>query len=274
MSSMLLLAAIVPLAHAAAADKLTIIEAFFEDPDRRIVRNLTLNAGETCYFTFKVSGFKQDAKQHVQLEYKVHFADPKGQPVVEDFEDKVEATLTPMDQNWLPKIDWQRVVPTFAMAGEYTIHVHVEDKIGKIDGDYDTKFNVRGETIEAGDKMVVQQFIFSDTENGRQKNDNIYHQGTTLWARFKLAGYKIVDKSYWVEQELAILDADGKVLFTRPEPAVEKNRAFYPPHVLTTAFNLDVSKGVKPGDYTLRLTIRDKIGNQEITYDAKFRVEP
>jgi hypothetical protein len=44
--------------------------------------------------------------------------------------------------------------------------------------------------------------------------------------------------------------------------------------VLSTSFNLDVSKGVAPGEYTLRLVIRDKLSNQEITHDAKFHVEP
>ena len=256
-----------------ADSKLAVVEAFFEDPDRRVVRNLVLNAGETCYFSFHVSGFKQDAKQHLELGYTVQLLDPQGQPVVEDFTDKVEASLSPMDQNWTPKIDYQRVLPTFAPAGDYKLRVHVEDKLAKATADYEGAFKVRGETIVPGDKMTVQQFIFSDTENGRQKNDDVYHQGSTLWARFKLAGYKVDDKSYWVEQDLSILDATGKVLFTNPTSS-EKNRLFYPPHVLSTSFNLDVSKGVTPGEYTLRLNIRDKLSNQEITHDAKFHVEP
>src|SRR5438876_9290000 len=83
---------------AVAVDKLSIVDAYFEDPERRIVRNLTLNAGETCYFTFRVAGFRPDAKQHIELEYRVQFLDPGGTPVVEDFHDKVEATLSPQDQ--------------------------------------------------------------------------------------------------------------------------------------------------------------------------------
>jgi hypothetical protein len=259
---------------ATAADaKLAVVDAYFEDPDRRVVRNLVLNAGETCYFSFRISGFKQDAKQHLELEYTVRMLDPDGQPVVEDFTDKVEASLSPMDQNWLPKLDYQRVMPTFAPAGDYSLRVHVEDKLAKTTADFQGAFKVRGETVVPGDKMNVQQFIFSDTENGRQKNDDVYHQGSTLWARFKLAGYKVDDKAYSIEQDLSILDADGKVLFSNPTSA-EKNRLFYPPKVLSTSFNLDVSKGVKPGEYTLRLNIRDKLANQEITYDAKFHVEP
>jgi hypothetical protein len=261
-------------ASAAAADtKLAVTNAYFEDPDRRIVRNLLMNAGETCYFTFNVSGFKTDAKQHLELEYTIQLLDPKGQPVVEDYTDKVEATLTPMDQNWLPKLDWQRVIPSFAPAGDYILRVRVEDKLAKAVANYEATFKVRGETLVAGEKMGVQQFIFSDTENGRQKNDDVYHQGSTLWARFKLTGYKIEDKAYSVEQDLSILDASGTVLFSNPT-ATDKNRLFYPPKVLSTSFNLDVSKGVRPGEYTLRLIIRDKLGNQETTYDAKFHVEP
>ncbi len=83
----------------------------------------------------------------------------------------------------------------------------------------------------------------------------------------------VIEPQFAIEH-LSILDADGKVLYTRPEAASDKNRLFYPPRVMTTAFNLDVSKGVRPGEYTLRLNIRDKIGNQETTYEAKFHVEP
>jgi hypothetical protein len=257
-----------------AADKLSIIDAYFEDPEHRIVRSLMLNAGETCYFTFKVSGFRTDAKHNMQLEYRVQFLDPKGVPVVEDFSDKMEATLSAQDANWLPKLAWERIVPPFAPAGDYQLKVHVEDKIGKTTADFETTFKVRGESINPGDKLVVQQFIFSDTENGRQKNDDVYHQGTVLWARFKLTGYKIEDKSYFVEADLAILDSSGQPLYTNPNAAVEKNRMFYPPHVLSTNFNLDVSKSVRPGEYTLRLDIRDKIGNQTASYESKFHVEP
>jgi hypothetical protein len=262
------------VAAARAADKLSIIDAYFEDPEHRVVRNLTLNAGETCFFTFKVSGFRTDPKHNMQLEYRVQFLDPNGVPVVEDFADKTEATLSPQDANWLPKIDWERVVPTFAPGGDYQLKIHVEDKIGKATADFEASFKVRGETANAGDKLGVQQFIFSDTENGRQKNSDVYHQGTTLWARFKLTGYKIEDKSYNVEQDLTILDAGGKAIYTSPNAAVEKNRMFYPPHVLSTSFNLDVSKDVRAGEYTLRLDIRDKIGNQTATYESKFHVEP
>jgi hypothetical protein len=257
----------------AAADKLSIVEAFFEDPERRIVRNLTLNAGETCYFTYKVSGFKLDPKQHFSLEYRIQLLYPKGEPVVEDLTDKVEATLAPQDQNWLPKIDYEKIVPTFAPAGDYQIKVHVEDKLGKAEVDYTGKFSLRGETVDLGDKMSVQQFIFSDTDNGRQKGDEVFHQGSTLFARFKLSGYKIVDKGYWVEQDLSIRDGAGKVLFSNPT-STEKNKLFYPQRVLTNSFNLDVSKGVKPGEYILHLDIRDKLGEQAISYEARFKVEP
>src|SRR5580704_10557982 len=104
---MLLLLAMTLVAPPAAVDKLSIVEAFFEDPERRVVRNLTLNAGETVYFTFKVAGFRADAKQHFNVAYRVQLLDPKGEPVAEDHSDTVEATLSPQDQNWLPKIDYE-----------------------------------------------------------------------------------------------------------------------------------------------------------------------
>ena len=258
-----------------AAQKLAVVDAFFEAPDGAVVRNLTLNAGDTNYFSFRVAGFKPDAKQHVSLTYRIEMLDPKGAPVVEPLSDKVDTNLAPQDESWRPKIPWQAVVPPYAPSGDYLLKVYVEDKNAKTDARFEAAFKVRGESLEPEEKLALRRFVFADAEYGPAKPDDAYHPGSTLWARFKITGFQVSkEKEYWVEHDLQVLDAAGKVLFSNPNASVEQHKDFYPPRVLTTTFNLDLQKGIKPGEYTIRLDVRDRLGEQALSHEAKFRIEP
>jgi hypothetical protein len=266
--------ALLLLSLLAADQKLAVVDAFFEAPDGAVVRNLTLNAGDTNYFSFRVAGFKPDAKQHVSLTYRIEMLDPKGAPVVEPLADKVESTLAPQDENWRPKVPWQAVIPPYAPSGDYLLKVYVEDKNAKTEARFEAAFKVRGETLEPEEKLVLHRFVFADTENGAGKPDNVYHPGSMLWARFKITGFQVTkEKEYWVEHDLQVLDSSGKVLFSNPNASVEQHKDFYPPRVLTTTFNLDLQKGIKPGEYTIRLDVRDRLGEQTLSHEEKFRVE-
>ncbi len=260
---------------AAPAEKLAIVEAFFEDPDGRITRNVLLPSGETIYFSFKVAGFRTDERQRVNLAYSVDCLDPRGMPVAERLNEKIEATLAPQDEHWMPKVPWSLVIPNYAPSGDYRVVVRVEDRLAKADAQYEATFKVRGETTEPEEKLAVRRFEFADAEAGPPKPDNVFHPGSTLWARFRLVGFKITaDKEYWVETDLTVLDSNGRAIFSSPNAAVEKHKQFYPPRVLSTAFNLDLQSSVKAGEYVIRLDVRDRLGNQNIRCEEKFRVEP
>ncbi len=257
-----------------AADKLNVVDAFFEEADGRVTRNFELVAGETLYFTFKIANFRTDDRQRVRLSYTVACTDPNSVPVVESDHQKVEAALEPQDEHWLPKANWSVVIPSYAPSGNYRVRVRVEDEIGKATTEYDTSFKVRGETIPPADKLAVRQFEFADAEGGPPKPDNVFHRGSTLWARFKLVGFRISpDKQYWVEYDLAVLDSAGRVLYSKADAAVEKHKQFYPPRVLPSAFDLDLQTSARPGEYTIRLTVRDRLGEQNQTHEAKFRID-
>ena len=154
-----------------AADKLAIVEAFFEEPDGRITRNLTLTAGDTNYFSFKVAGFRADARQHVSLLYSLQCLDSRGVPVVESHSDKVDATLAPQDEHWQPKVSWSVVVPVYAPSGDYLMRVRVEDQNAKAEARYEGTFKVRGETTPPEEKLALRLFAFSDSESGPAKPD-------------------------------------------------------------------------------------------------------
>ena len=257
---------------AGAAD-LAVVDAFFEDHQRLIVRKQQLPAGDTAYLSFRVAGFKRNDDNQVKISYTIECLDPAQAPLVEPYSRTIEETLARQDQNWRPKIDYSLVVPTFAPSGQYVVNIKVRDEFSGTEVLHPMPFVVKGESVESSGVLAVRDFQFADSARGPTKSAPVFRQGTTLWARYKLVGFRVSpEKQIDVEQDLFVLNADGEVLFTRPQAAEEKHTMFYPPRFLSEAFNLEVQPSVKPGDYIIRLDIRDLLGNQTITHEAKFTV--
>lgn len=254
---------------------LTIVDAFFEDYDRSIIREQKLRAGETLYLSFRVAGFKPDEKHRVKLGYWIDLVDPQDIRLTETMSDKIEQTLAPEDEKWRPKAEYSAVVPTYAPSGEYHVNILVRDEVAGKEVRQQMRFMVRGETIEPSETLAVRNFEFADSEDGKAKPTPAYTRGTTLWARFRVVGFRVSpDKRIHVEDDLSVLDPEGKVLFEKPQAAVENYTMYYPPRFLTASFNLELQPQVKPGDYILRLTIRDLLGKQETRHESKFTVLP
>ncbi len=262
------------LALPAAAD-VAVVEAFFEDYDRAVIRELNLPAGDTLYLRFSIAGFRPDPKSQVRLAYSIDCLDPRKVPLAETFTEKIEQALSPQDEKWRPRITWSLPVPPYAPGGEYTVTIRVRDEIARKEAQHEMKFQVRGETIEPGVPLGVANFEFADTEDGPAKPAPAFSPGNPLWARFRLVGFQITpDKQVSVEQDVAVLDSTGKALFSKPQAMVESGSRFYPPRYLTASFNLDLQSKLKPGEYTIRLDIRDLAARKDARFEIKFNVVP
>lgn len=257
----------------AAAD-VNIVDVYFEDYDRRLIRQQVLPAGESIYLTFRIAGFRADDQHRVRLNYWLDCQDPDKVPITETYTQTIETSLSPQDEKWRPKIDWSVVIPSFAPTGEYQVTIRVRDELAQKETRQVMSFRVQGASVSPSDKLAVRDFEFSDAENGKPKPQPVFSPGSTLWARFRVVGFRLSpEKELSVEEDLSVLDAEGKVLFTRPNASVEKYKMFYPPRFLPASFNLDLEPKVKPGDYMIRLDIRDLLGKQEARYEAKFTVQ-
>src|SRR5207245_10143584 len=90
-----------------------------------------------------------------------------------------------------------------------------------------------------------------------------YVPGDTLWARLDITGYKLGSgNSIDLDYGIAVLAPGGKVLYTQPQPAVEKTASFYPQAHTPGSMNLSLEKGIKPAQYTILLTVPDQTDNQ------------
>jgi len=66
----------------------------------------------------------------------------------------------------------------------------------------------------------------------------------------------------------SLISPAGKVMWTQPEPAVDKDASFYPKRFVQASMGITLLKDTKPGEYTIGVQVKDGIGNQ--TVEAKF----
>jgi hypothetical protein len=264
-------------AMADAPKKLAVVEARFQqyEDGPPVPPGYAFIAGETAFFTFRVRGFAVSDDDKISLQYQFDALDSRGVRLMETVKQNVQASLSPEDKNWLPKVNQSVAIPPLAEPGAYRIVVSVADVLGKTEAKDEFPFQVRGRKIEPSDKLVVRNFRFL-----RQEEDKdplaaaAYKGGDTLWARFEITGYKFGDKNLiHLEYGLAVAAPDGKVLFSQPEPGVIQEKPFYPNRYEPGVVSLAVNPGTTAGDYVLVISVRDVPGNQTCEAREKFKVE-
>ena len=226
--------------------------------------------GETLFFSCRVSGFTKNEDEQMHLKYSVQAFDPKGVPLTELYENEMKVEVTPQDKEWLPKISTEVVIPPLVAGGTYQIVVKAQDVLAKTSAELAVPFQVRGYRLEPSDTVVVRNFRFYRAEEDTQPVEKaIYNPGDSVWARFDITGYKYgqknkVDVSYVV----SLINSEGKVLYTQPQPAVEQTESFYPKRYVPAAMALNLQKNIRPGEYTIAVAVKDAVGNQ--SYDGKY----
>jgi len=148
--------------------------------------------------------------------------------------------------------------------------VKVEDVVAKTDAELPVPLKVRAREVEPSDTLVVRNVRFFRDEDGNQPAENkVFKPGDGVFARFDIIGYKFgpknkVDVSYVT----TVIAPSGKVLWTQPEPAVERSDSFYPQRYVPAAMGINLQKTIRPGEYAIGVQVKDEIGGQ--TYESKF----
>jgi len=227
-------------------------------------------AGETLFFTCRVANFIKSPEEKFHLAYSVEAFDPLGVPLNEIYKNEVSGEVTPQDRNWLPKIEAEIPTPPLGPTGAYKIVVKVEDLIGKASAELSVPFQVRGRAVEPSATLVVRNFQFFRGEDDTQPlTKAAYHPGDSVWAKFDIVGYKLGDgNTIDVSYVTSLISPAGKVMWTQPEPAVDKDASFYPKRFVQASMGITLLKDTKPGEYTIGVQVKDGIGNQ--TVEAKF----
>jgi hypothetical protein len=235
--------------------------------------------GETIWFSARIAGFESQPagdNRNVKISWQVGLVDPDGVAVEAPRTGRLDESLRSQDKDWVPKFVVSFLLPSFVPGGTYHIPVTVKDELAGSEITGSLEFAVRGESIEPAASFTIRNFRFlrNETDAEALRQPVVYKPGTTLWARFDMAGYKFeANHKFSVDYGLAVLNADGKELFAQPEAAAESKESFYPQLRVPGALSLKLDPNVPPATYTLVVTVHDKIGGQVAEQRETFRVE-
>ena len=235
--------------------------------------------GETVWFSARLAGFESQPagdNRNVKLSWQVQVADPAGVAVEPPHAGRLDESLRMQDKDWVPKFVLSFLLPPFVPGGNYHILVTAKDELANSEISGELEFHVRGESIEASASFVIRNFHFLRNENDAEalRPPVVYRPGSTLWARFEMAGYKFeANHKFSVDYGLAVLNAEGKELFAQPEAAAESKESFYPQLRVPGALSLHLDANVAAATYTLVVTARDKIGGQTVEQRETFQVQ-
>jgi hypothetical protein len=232
-------------------------------------------AGEVVFFSCRVAGYSKSQDEQVQLRYSVQAFDPQGIPLDEVYKNEMKVEWSPRDKNWQPKIATSLELPPLAPPGKYKILVKVEDVQAKANADLAFPFQVRGHSVEPSDTLVVRNFrFFRDEEGTRPAEKGVYKPGEGVWAKFDVAGFKYGEKNKVdVSYVTTVVAPSGKVLWTQPEPATERSQSFYPKHYVPASMGISLTPTIRPGEYTIAVTVKDAIGGQNCEAKYTFTVQ-
>lgn len=231
--------------------------------------------GELVFLSFRIGGFQMTEERRVHLAYRVEAADPQGVPLVEPIRKEIKTTLSAEDKDWRPIVRESFPLPPLTLPGAYRISIAVEDKLASRQTAAELAYTVRGRRVEPSDALTLRNFRFLKAEDDPSPLDPpVYRPGEAVWARFEIVGYKLgpgnlVRTSYGV----SVLSPSGKTMYSEPKAAVEDGATFYPKPYLPGAFSLNLSQDVRPGTYTIVLTLRDEVDGQDVESKHEFRVQ-
>jgi hypothetical protein len=259
-----------------AEEPLTIVNAAIRQVEdgAPLPPGFTYTPGEILFFSFQVAGYKA-ADDKVHISYEVNAVDAKGVRIMEPVKGDVEATLAPQDKEWKPKVHPEIPLPALAGSGTYKIVARVTDDIGKTEASKEVPFEVRGHNVEPSDTLVVRNFRFyrSDEDPNPLANP-AFRRGDSVWARFDITGYKFGEGNMVeVAYGIAVLNSEGKVLFSQDQAAVEQGGSFYPKRFVPGQMSITTQSNMRPGEYYIVVKVEDRIGNQKAESKEKFTVE-
>jgi hypothetical protein len=233
-------------------------------------------AGETVFFDFQIANYLRTEDDKVGLTWNAQVQDPSGVPVVVPQFGKVMEKLTPgEDKKWEPKVRLEIPIPAYAPTGTYKISVVVTDDLAKQTVTREFVFQVHGHEVAGAAALEIRNVGFYRSEDAAKALEvPAYSPGDTLWIRFDIEGFKLGEQNrYDVSYGIQVLRANGESMFSQADAASEHGESFYPRRYVPAGLSLNLQKDIKPGQYTLVLSARDKIGDQAAESRQTFSVQ-
>jgi hypothetical protein len=233
--------------------------------------------GESVFLSFLVSGYQvsESEDSQVNLVCRIDALDPQGVPLVATMRQEIRTTVSAEDKNWMPIVRQSFLIPPLAPPGDYRIVIVVEDLLASQEAKTEVHFPVRGRQVAPSGTLLARNVRFLRGEDDLQPLDPpVYRPGNPVWVRFDIVGYKSGEKNrLQFSYGVSVLGPSGKTVYSEPQAALEDGQSFYPKHYLPGTFSLNLTADVRPGTYTIVLTLRDEIGNQTVESKHEFTVQ-
>jgi hypothetical protein len=234
-------------------------------------------AGESVFLSFQVTGYQVSESEDAQVNLvcRVDAFDPQGVPLAATTRQEIKSSVTAEDKNWMPIVRQSFLIPPLALPGDYRIAIVVEDLLASQEAKTEVRFPVRGRQVSPSDTLIARNARFLRGEDDLQPlQPPVYRPGNAVWVRFEIVGYKLGEKNrLQVSYGVSVLGPSGKAVYSEPQAAVEQGESFYPKRYLPGTFSLNLTNDVRPGTYTIVLTLRDEIGNQTVESKHEFTVQ-
>ncbi len=154
-----------------------------------------------------------------------------------------------------------------APPGEYTVKLTTVDGVSKAAGEFAYKFEVL-----KTDLGIIAAYCSQDPE-GKQPAHTTGFVGGMVWVQFAATGFKRSEAKKNqpdLKFEMTTLDETGKP--TLAKPLVDEVTALedkFP--ICPERFSLPLTR---PGKFTVKLTVTDRVANKTATYDLPVTVLP
>ena len=269
-------------ALAAPPPKLAIVHPVFAqyEDGSPMAKDYEYMPGESIFFSCQIDGFARspadkEESRKVFLSYRVEAKDARGVLIQAPATGKEDSAVSPEDKEWKPKIRETIVIPALADSGEYQLFIYVKDEVNLGTAEGHATFRVKGREVTPSDTLTVRNFRFLRSEDeSKPLQVAAYRPGDAVWARFDMTGYKIGDANRLdIGYGLSVLAPDGKLAYSEPNAADQKEQPFYPQPYQPGVLSLNLAKDQPLGQYTIVLTVRDNVGKQTFETREKFSVE-
>lgn len=228
--------------------------------------------GESVHLVFNIAGFMVDDEYRLKLKYTVKTVGAAGVAFSVPEGGEIDTELAPQDEKWLPIVRSSPELPPHAESGTYKFILKATDELSKKQAEKIIEFNVSGANVEPGDDLVIRNVRFSRSEGGETLPEPAFLAGEPVWGAFYITGYRIgEDNRYSIESDMKVVDKGGEVLYAF-DPVQEMGSPFYPRMWVPATFRLDLDKDIPAGEYSILLTVRDRLSDQTSEATRPFSV--
>ena len=221
-------------------------------------------SGDQVFVRYTIAGVLTDADGRVRLELRLAVADVAGKQIL-----KSEIAAQPDWSLWAGA-----VIPGFATfdlgeevpPGEYEMKVEVTDLIAKETASFRHRFTCTKE------EFALVQVRFSHDAAGDVHASPGGLVSQALHVRMKAIGFDKSKNEIDVEMEIDVLDAAGKPVMPRPiRTGVHNEKPEEVKQITRLALSAVLSLN-RPGDFTLRITVTDKLAMKKVVFESPLRV--